>query len=124
VPDALSHLSLLKKAISPPTDKEGELEICAYAMTLIKISDDFKEWMKKAYTQALWKDILDLATRSDSTNFSAENSLLYHTNPEDSKKHLCISQHLEDDIFRAAHDNQAYIGFNCCYTRIKETYYV
>ena len=129
VPDALSRLPVVGQKI-PNESEEGTLDIHAYYLSLIEMTDDFKARIKQGYTDDKnWSSILDMLRKENktlappATSFYMEDDLIYHKDITD-RPRLCLPSSFEKEVFELAHDNNSHIGFHRAYQRIAETLYL
>ena len=119
-----------------------------YHVTLIKMSNDFKQRFKTVYTKnEQWKKILNVITlkqiitnqtQSIITNFAAETivdakssrdirfklreNLIYYASNEN-KKRLCVSIAMKQEIFKITHDLNNHDDFHRIYDKIVNSIY-
>ena len=151
VPDALSRLkaepgkplkdgtgildSLLAEAFSNAPRRDQEVP-AAYHITLVEMSDSFKEQLVKAYQDDdQWRKIQDLLQKEPTADeddearrvglrFKLRNGLIYYTNFNDGRERICVPNSLEKHIFELAHDKQHHGGFHRSYDRIVSSIYM
>ena len=159
VPDALSrlqgneqfqgdHPGVLDVLYGQPTDSLDAgpdlppLPEMVYHMTLVEMSDDFKDRLKKAYQEdEYWRKILDVikpsstseqeSTRNSSdtpaetpgVRFRLKGELVYYI-CGDGRDRLCIPETMEGEVFRMAHDLANHGGFHRTYDRLSNSVYI
>ena len=148
VPDALSRL---KADPGKPLDGTGILDslyaegylkedfhepAMAYHITLVEMSDSFKERLVKAYQEDdQWRKILTLLEKETTDvaddeakriglRFKLRNGLIYYTNFNDGRERICVPNSLEKHIFELAHNRQHHGGFHRSYDRIATSIYM
>ena len=120
-----------------------------YHVTLIKMSNDFKQRLKIVYTKdEQWKKILNVITfrqiitnqaQSIITNFATEvivdakssrdirfklrENLIYYALNE-SKKRLCVSTAMKQEIFKIIHDLSNHDDFHRIYDKVVNSMYL
>lgn len=158
VPDALSRLpgtSTDSSSVKSSEDSaEGILDVlyghavedldpydsvmeegAVYHITLVEMSDDFKQRLRKAYdSDEQWKRILGIL-RKDFTEaasnevekpgirFKLRNDLVYYVSG-DGRERLCIPHSMEKEVFHMAHDLSNHGGFHRTYDRLSSSVYV
>ena len=126
-----------------------QLAIATQHVTLVEMSDSFKQRLKAAYAaDKHWKKVLDVITppanrRPDPEPLEGENTegtvrddpqprgirfklrdeLIYYTSGE-GRERLCIPASMEQDVFRIAHDLSSHGGFHRTYDRLVNSVYV
>ena len=124
------------------------LSSISYHVTLIEMSNDFKQRLKTVYTKdEQWKKILNVITfrqivtnqaQSAITDLAAEaivdakfsrdirfklrEDLIYYASNEN-KKRLCVSTAMKQEIFKIAHDLSNHDDFHRIYDRIVNSMY-
>ena len=124
------------------------LSSISYHVTLIEMSNDFKQRLKTVYTKdEQWKKILNVITlrqittdqaQSAITDFAAEavvdaessrdirfklrESLIYYASNE-SKKRLCVSVAMKQEIFKITHDLSSHDDFHRIYDKVVNSMY-
>ena len=125
------------------------LSSISYHVTLIKMSNDFKQRLKVVYTKnEQWKKILNVITfKQIATNqtqsiiidiaieiivdakfsrdirFKLRDDLIYYTSNEN-KKRLCVSIAMKQKIFKIIHDLSNHGDFHRIYDRIVNSMYI
>ena len=171
VPDALSRLPGKLPTQPDAADKAGILDVLyghpvslpdhelrsatiqdlppvSYHITLVEMSDDFKQRLKAAYAEdEQWKKVLDVikprqsaaepATTEPATSeavindeesprgirFKLRDGLIYYASGE-GKERLCVPAAMEQEVFRIAHDLSSHGGFHRTYDRIVNSVYI
>lgn len=146
VPDALSRLQA--EVDIAPGEKQAVLEslygspisiseqyalpeaLPIYHMTLVEMSDDFKERLVDAYSKdPQWKKIQDLLKQPESElpqgfRFRRHENLIYVSSEHPGRQRLCIPESMQKEIFQLAHDGNFHAGFHTTYARISPSVYI
>ena len=140
VPDALSRL----QAATSPEEKHAVLEslhatmleemappedIPVYHMTLVEMSDDFKQRLTKAYAKdRQWTKVLEMLKRPELPSgyrFRKHKDLIYITTLDhEGRQRLCIPESMQQEVFQLAHDANFHGGFHTTYERISPSIYI
>ena len=101
---------------------------------LVKLSDEFKNELKKEYMKNKhWMKVLSTISddqTDDETlksvkkvSFIKINELLYFMK-NDSKQRLCILKSMKKKIFKLKHDDWSHAEYHHCYKHISEVIYI
>ena len=115
VPDALSRLASRDYGTNP---NESELDaLCAFSISLIQVSDDFKDRVKQGYQDPRWQRIIatvvrniELGENAAKLPYELVDGLLY-CKAESGALRLCIPSALEQEVFKLAHDEMGHPGY-------------
>ena len=95
-------------------------EVHTYHTTVIEMSPDFRDKIKRAYLEdKKWKKIIQqlrclggsLAGMSPYPYFM-EGELVYYLDPVDTRRWLCVPKALEKEVFAMVHDDHYHAGFH------------
>ena len=100
----------------------------SYYVTLVEVSDLFKERLIVAYRKDPQQNKVLNLLRSLGSNasirFSLRDDLIYYTNRDDRRKRLYVPNKLETNIFELTYNRQYYYGFYRSYNRIIRSIYL
>ena len=129
VPDTLLRLVARIEKHDAKTQRTLD-EIFAFNCILVKLSDKFKNELKKAYMKDKhWTKVLSLLPDDESPelfkgmSFIRINELLYFVENDD-KQRLCVSKLMKKKIFRLGHNDRSHAEFHQCYEHISEVIYI
>ena len=119
VPDALSRLA--SRDYGESQSSEGSeldaLSVDAYPVSLIQVSDSFKQRVKNGYSEPRWQRIRRIIEHNKALDENAAmlpyeliDGLLY-CKGEYGNLRLCIPSTLEKEVFTLAHDEMGHPGY-------------
>lgn len=95
-----------------------------YHTTLVKMSNDFKIWLKETYQRnKRWTRVLNVISKIENLTFERlrfvlRNDLIYYVDDLNDRERLCILKALRKKIFHLAHDEQSHSEFHRIYDQL------
>jgi hypothetical protein len=139
VPDTISHfinnVAVAKKRFDVEDTLENTDGVFIYYITLIFVSDEFRERLKKGYLAVnKWKELMHNLRRAGGGNqgklsketyrFFIENNLIYYADLANERRRFYILFIIEKEIFKMTYNERNHAGFYRAYNAIVANFYI
>ena len=144
IPDALSRLPIVKDTKEYLLERdynlyseegraveEAEEAVSAYPVTMVEMSEEFKERVKEGYKvdprcirlRAMIEENAGLRENAADIPYKLVRGLIYFKDPEQGMR-LCIPQPLVHTVFNMIHDELGHPGYSRSHERLTEGVYI